>query len=99
MPYDYYRIQAGSENEPGINGGAGAIADTPTAEGKPLTQVTSGPVAPKAVRRLLRKTVISRGGNPPQYSDVPDPYYYLMCGYPTIENSNESSGYGETAGF
>lgn len=40
MPYDYYRIQAGSENEPGIDGGIGAIADTPTAEGKPLTQVT-----------------------------------------------------------
>ena len=40
MPYDYYRIQAGSDDEPGIDGGIGAIADTPTAEGKPLTQVT-----------------------------------------------------------
>ncbi len=40
MPYDYYRIQAGAENEPGIDGGIGAIADTPTAEGRPLTQVT-----------------------------------------------------------
>ena len=40
MPYDYYRIQAGAEDEPGIDGGIGAIADTPTAEGKPLTQVT-----------------------------------------------------------
>ena len=40
MPYEYYRIQAGAENEPGIDGGIGAIADTPTAEGRPLTQVT-----------------------------------------------------------
>ena len=40
MPYDYYRIQAGAEDEPGIDGGIGAIAATPTAERKPLTQVT-----------------------------------------------------------
>ena len=40
MPYDYYRIQAGAEDEPGIDGGIGAIVDTPTAEGRPLTQVT-----------------------------------------------------------
>ena len=40
MPYDYYRIQAGTEDEPGIDGGIGAIADAPTAGRKPLTQVT-----------------------------------------------------------
>jgi len=40
MPYAYYRIQAGAEDEPGIDGGIGSIADTPTAEGRPLTQVT-----------------------------------------------------------
>ncbi|MDH3689381.1 MAG: VOC family protein [Gammaproteobacteria bacterium] len=40
MPYDYYRIQAGAEGEPGIDGGIGAIADTPTSGGRPLTQVT-----------------------------------------------------------
>jgi predicted enzyme related to lactoylglutathione lyase len=40
MPYDYYRIQAGAENELGIDGGIGAIADTSAAEGRPLTQVT-----------------------------------------------------------
>ena len=40
MPYDYFRIQAGPASEPGIDGGIGAIADTPTAEGRPLTQVT-----------------------------------------------------------
>lgn len=40
MPYDYYRIQAGPEDEPGIDGGIGAVGDTPTAQGRPLTQVT-----------------------------------------------------------
>ena len=40
MPYEYYRIQAGPENEPGIDGGIGDIADTPTSGGNPLTQVT-----------------------------------------------------------
>ena len=40
MPYEYYRIQAGPEGEPGIDGGIGAIADAPTDEGRPLTQVT-----------------------------------------------------------
>ena len=40
MPYDYYRIQAGAEGEFGIDGGMGTIADTPTAKGQPLTQVT-----------------------------------------------------------
>lgn len=40
MPYDYYEIQAGPEDEPGIDGGIGAISDTPASGGKPLTQVT-----------------------------------------------------------
>lgn len=40
MPYDYYRIQAGPEGEAGIDGGMGAIADTPASGGRPLTQVT-----------------------------------------------------------
>jgi predicted enzyme related to lactoylglutathione lyase len=29
MPYEYYRIQAGSEAEPGIDGGIGAVKDAP----------------------------------------------------------------------
>jgi predicted enzyme related to lactoylglutathione lyase len=40
MPYEYYRIQAGPSDEPGIDGGMGAIADAPLAEGRPLTQLT-----------------------------------------------------------
>jgi hypothetical protein len=40
MPYEYYRIQAGNPDEPGIDGGIGAVADTPVSGGKPLTQIT-----------------------------------------------------------
>ena len=40
MPYGYYRIQAGPEGEPGIDGGIGSVTDAPVSGGKPLTQVT-----------------------------------------------------------
>jgi predicted enzyme related to lactoylglutathione lyase len=40
MPYEYYRIQAGPEAEPGIDGGIGAVKDAPIAGGNPLTQIT-----------------------------------------------------------
>ena len=40
MPYEYYRIQAGAPDEPGIDGGIGAAKDAPLAGGKPMTQIT-----------------------------------------------------------
>lgn len=40
MPYEYYRIQAGPTEEPGIDGGIGSIKDAPLAAGRPTTQVT-----------------------------------------------------------
>lgn len=40
MPYEYYRIQAGPEGEPGIDGGIGAVKDASVVGGKPMTQVT-----------------------------------------------------------
>ena len=40
MPYEYYRIQAGPENEVGIDGGVGSVKDAPLSEGRPMTQVT-----------------------------------------------------------
>jgi predicted enzyme related to lactoylglutathione lyase len=40
MPYEYYRITAGPEDEPGIDGGIGAVEDTQLSGGQPLTQVT-----------------------------------------------------------
>jgi predicted enzyme related to lactoylglutathione lyase len=40
MPYEYYRIHAGSDEEPGIDGGIGCVNDAPLSAGKPLTVVT-----------------------------------------------------------
>lgn len=40
MPYEYYRIQAGPPDEPGIDGGIGAVRDAPLSDGRPMTQVT-----------------------------------------------------------
>lgn len=40
LPYEYYRIQAGAPDEPGIDGGIGAVQDAPLAGGRPMTQVT-----------------------------------------------------------
>jgi hypothetical protein len=40
VPYEYYRIQAGSNGEPGIDGGIGSVGDTPFSGGNPMTQVT-----------------------------------------------------------
>lgn len=40
MPYEYYRIQAGPESEPGIDGGIGAVRDAPISGGNPMTQIT-----------------------------------------------------------
>lgn len=41
MPYEYYRIQAGSPEEPGIDGGIGEIKDAPhISRGQPLVNLT-----------------------------------------------------------
>lgn len=40
MPYEYYRIEAGPQGEPGIDGGIGAISAAPLTEDRPLTQLT-----------------------------------------------------------
>jgi len=40
MPYEYYRIHAGAEGEPGIDGGIGSVEDAPLSAGKPLTLIT-----------------------------------------------------------
>jgi predicted enzyme related to lactoylglutathione lyase len=37
---EYYRIEAGPADEPGINGGIGMVGQARISEGRPLTQVT-----------------------------------------------------------
>lgn len=40
MPYEYWRIQAGPGDEPGIDGGIGALADVSIGSGTPSTTIT-----------------------------------------------------------
>jgi len=40
MPYEYYRVSAGPDSEPGIDGGIGALADTQVTGGLPATTLT-----------------------------------------------------------
>ncbi len=37
---EYYRIEAGPKDEPGINGGIGMVGQAHISEGRPLTQIT-----------------------------------------------------------
>ncbi|MFC1704040.1 VOC family protein [Candidatus Omnitrophota bacterium] len=40
MPYEYYRINTGTSDEVGIDGGIGEVKNTSISGGKSLTQVT-----------------------------------------------------------
>lgn len=95
MPYEYYRIQAGPESEPGINGGVGCIKDAPLSEGRPMTQVTM-PV-PSLSDALAR--VVANGGSivEPRIA-IPGVGWYATCAEPgglkfgLIEADSAASG-------
>ena len=79
MPYEYYRIQAGPESEPGIDGGIGAVKDAPIAGGMPVTQLTV-PVA--NLDEVIAK-VQSNGGRvvEPRMA-IPGIGWYATCAEP-----------------
>lgn len=79
MPYEYYRIQAGPENEPGIDGGIGAVADAPISGGIPLTQVTV-PVAD--LDEVLSRVVASGGRIVEPKLPIPGIGWYATCAEP-----------------
>ncbi len=79
MPYKYYRIKAGADDEPGIDGGIGAVADTQMAEGRPLTQVTIS--VPNLDARLAR--VRQNGGTVVEDKmPIPGIGWYATCAEP-----------------
>ena len=79
MPYEYYRIQAGPEEEPGIDGGIGAVRDAPTAEGRPLTQVTM-PV--DDLDAVLKRVEESKGQIVEAKMAIPGIGWYATCAEP-----------------
>lgn len=79
MPYEYYRIQAGPEGEPGIDGGIGAVKDTPITGGMPMTQVTV-PVAD--LEQSVAKVLASGGRVVEPKMAIPGIGWYATCAEP-----------------
>lgn len=79
MPYEYFRIKAGPDTEPGIDGGVGAIKDAPLSEGRPMTQVTVPVVDLEAVLALVREA----GGRVLEPKvPIPGVGWYATCAEP-----------------
>jgi uncharacterized protein len=79
MPYEYYRIQAGSESEPGIDGGIGGVKETPLTEGRPMTQVTV-PVA--NLNEVVARVVANGGSVVEPRMPIPGIGWYATCAEP-----------------
>ena len=79
MPYEYYRIQAGPENEIGIDGGIGAVKDAPISGGIPMTQIT----VPVPNLDEVMSRVLESGGHivEPKLS-IPGIGWYATCAEP-----------------
>lgn len=79
MPYEYYRIYAGPEEEPGIDGGIGAAKDAPTSGGQPLTQVT---VPVRDLDEMIRRVRASGGRIIEPKLAIPGVGWYATCAEP-----------------
>jgi len=79
MPYEYYRIQAGPESEPGIDGGIGSVKDAPVSQGRPMTQVT----VPVVNLSEVLACVVANGGSivEPRIA-IPGIGWYATCAEP-----------------
>ncbi len=79
MPYEYYRIQAGAESEPGIDGGIGAVKDAAVSQGRPMTQVT---VPVVNLNEVLARVVANGGSIAEPRIPVPGIGWYANCAEP-----------------
>ena len=79
MPYEYYRIHAGPDSEPGIDGGIGAVRDAPLAGGRPMTQVTI-PVA--NLDESINRVVAAGGSIVEPRIPIPGIGWYATCAEP-----------------
>lgn len=79
MSYEYYRIQAGSTEEPGIDGGMGAIEDAAISGGRPLVTLT----VPVADLDACVATIRESGGSvvEPRVA-IPGIGWYATCAEP-----------------
>lgn len=79
MPYEYFRICAGSDSEPGIDGGVGSVKDAPLSQGKPMTQVT---VPVPDLDKVLALVIAAGGSIVEQKISIPGVGWYATCAEP-----------------
>lgn len=79
MPYEYFRIYAGSDSERGIDGGVGAVEDAPLSEGRPMTQVT---VPVPDLDKVLSLVIAAGGRIVEQKVSIPGVGWYATCAEP-----------------
>jgi uncharacterized protein len=79
FPYEYYRITAGAEGEPGIDGGIAAVADAPLAAGRPMTQVT---VEVPDLDAVIARVTAAGGRVVEPRAPIPGIGWYATCAEP-----------------
>lgn len=79
MPYEYYRIHAGPENEPGIDGGIGAVKDAPISGGNPMTQIT---IPVQDLDEVMSRVLESGGLIVEPKLPIPGIGWYATCAEP-----------------
>jgi predicted enzyme related to lactoylglutathione lyase len=94
MPYEYYRIQAGPEGEPGIDGGIGSIKDAPVSAGTPMTLIT---VPVPDLDEVISRVQACGGRIVEPKTPIPGVGWYATCAEPGgllfgIIQANEDAG-------
>jgi predicted enzyme related to lactoylglutathione lyase len=79
LPFEYYRIQAGDPDEPGIDGGIGEIKDLTFGSGKPLSVVTIPVVN---LDESIEKVKESGGSVIEPKTAIPSIGWYATCAEP-----------------
>ncbi len=79
MPYEYYRIQAGPEDERGIDGGIGEVKDAKVGGGKPLTVITIGV---ESLEECLERVKQNDGSILEPKGAIPGIGWYATCAEP-----------------
>ncbi|MHC4456597.1 MAG: VOC family protein [Planctomycetota bacterium] len=79
FPYEYYRINAGTDDEMGIDGGIGEVKDTTISGGKPLTQVT---IPVSCLDDFIKKVKENGGSIVEPKMAIPTIGWYATCAEP-----------------
>lgn len=79
LPYEYYRIQGGPAEQPGIDGGMGAVADAPICGAHPMVNLTM-PV--QDLDQALTEVLAAGGTVVEAKTSIPGIGWYATCAEP-----------------